>query len=404
MSVVDLITGSVTPMVSGAASRFLGIPEPTVRKILAMGVPVLLGALTKRATSPGGTEALSAALDRVPANPMETLGLALSGDPARAGAATTGGADLLSSLLGAGETNALASRLGAAAGVDAKAANPLLGLLGAATLGGLKNAADSRGMDPAALVRLLDSQKSEIAAAIPPEFAAAPAAPTAPAAAAPPKAAPKPAAPRPVEPRPAPPPPPERKSGAMRWILILLAVAVLAWLAMRFLGGEAEAPVADAPAPAEAPADTAAAPAPAPEPAPAATPAPAPAATPAPATEPAPAQEAANPLVIGGVDIGASIRGVIDDATGALAGVTDTATAEAARARLDAAGATLTGLETTASALPAEAKSSLAALVAAALPALEAAGAKAAENPTVGPTLKPAIDGLVARLRTLAEG
>jgi hypothetical protein len=57
-------------------------------------------------------------------------------------AAAQGGSDMLGSLLGVGAAGGLTKTLASYAGIDEKAAGPLMGILGSTALGGLKSAAD----------------------------------------------------------------------------------------------------------------------------------------------------------------------------------------------------------------------------------------------------------------------
>ncbi len=387
MNVVNLISGAATPMIAGKIAGMFGVPESAARKIVAAGVPVVLAALMKRSASPGGTEAVGQALGGLgDASPLDAL---TGGDAGQATAAANQGSGLLASLLGDGAAGTLASALGGYGGVDAAKAGPLLGMTGALALGGLKQAATDQGLDAAGVMRMLDGQKSEIAAAIPPDLARTLAdsgivAPQflqsiAPAAAAPAAAAPKPTV--------ATVPPPPAKSGLRRWLLPLVAVLAVIWIATQFFGRTPEAPVVEAPAPA----------APAPEPA-----APAATETAEPAAPAATETAAANPLVVDGVDIGASVQGLLDQVTGALSGVTDATTAQAAVTTLTEADTALGGLQGQVGQLSAEGRSALATLVGAALPAIQATADRLLADSAIGAVLKPAVDGVMARLTALA--
>ena len=395
MNIVNLIAGAATPMIAGKVAGMFGVPEAAVRKVVAAGVPVLLAAFMKRSAAPGGTDAIAAALGGLGGrNPLDALA---GGDAAEATSAAGAGSDLLASILGGGAAGTLASKLGSYAGVDAKAAGPLLGLAGSMTLGGLKKTADEQGLDAAGIMRMLDGQKADIAAAIPADLAKSLAGTDLVGSQFLQAAAPAAAAPRPTVTK-APPPPPAPKSGLMRWLLPLVAVLAVIWIATQFFGRAPEAPVVEAPAPA-APAETAAPVEPA---APATETAHAPAPTAARAAPAATETAAANPLVVDGVDIGASVTGVLDQITGALSGVTDVTSAQAAVTRLTEADSALAGLQGQVGSLSAEGKSSLAALVSAALPAITAAADRLLADGTIGPVIKPAVDGVIAKLTAFA--
>ncbi len=345
-----MVAGVVTPVIASRIAGAFGVPEGAVRKVLSVGVPVLLAAFLKRASSPGGADSLTAALGGMGKNPLEALGSALSGDAAQAQAAATSGSDLLSGILGGGGVGTLASKLAGYAGVDGAAAGPLLGLAGSMALGGLKQTADAQGLDAGGLMRLLGDQKNAIAAAIPGDFAKAlggtdligsdilklaqPAAPRPAAAAAP---APK-------------------KAGLTRWLVPLVVLLAVLWLASRFLGG----------APEEA------------------------------ATTEAPA-----PAVVEGADIGQQVEDAVMKISSALSGVTDATTAETAAAALTEAGATLAEAEGMLGSLGDEAKAGIASMILAQMPTIQGLVDKLLADPTLGPILKPAIDAVMARLAAL---
>lgn len=388
MNITQMVTGFATPVIASKISGALGVPEGMVRKVIAVAAPVLLGAIMKRSAAPDGPEALGSALSSVGSDPLDSLrGLLDSGDAADVAKAGSSGADLLTSLLGGGTAGTLASKLAGHAGIDAGKAGPLLGLAGTMALGGLKKTAVDQGMDAAGIVKMLQSQKNEIAAAIPADLAAElkgtdilgsdllAAAGPAPAAA-------KPAAAKPAARPPAPTP---KRGGMSRWIIGLIVLALLVWLLTRMFGGPAEEPVVEEVAPA-------------------------PEAT-EPVAEPVeevaePVEEAAapaeDPLVVDGVDIGSSLQGVFDSVGGALAGVTDAASAEAAVDTLNEADAELGTIQTAAANLPAEGTSALQAMIAGALPALQSTIESLLADSAIAPVVQPALDGIMAKLNALA--
>ena len=170
MNIIKMVTGFATPMIASKVAGALGLPEGVVRKIVSVAVPVVLAAVMKRGSAPGGTEALGAAFASMGKNPLETLGTALGGDASQVQAASKSGGDLLSSILGGGTSDTLLSKLAGYGGVDAKAAAPLLGLVGSMTLGGLKKTADDQGLDAAGVMKLLTREKGDIATGLPADF------------------------------------------------------------------------------------------------------------------------------------------------------------------------------------------------------------------------------------------
>jgi hypothetical protein len=353
MDIMSMVAGSVTPMMAAKVASTLGLPEAMVKKVMTMAMPVILATLMKRGSTAGGMDAIGAALGGMGSNPLDGLTKALGGDASQVTAAAQGGSDMLGSLLGVGASGGLAKTLATFAGVDEKAAAPLLGLAGSAALGGLKTAADQQGLDTAGVMRLLGSQKDQIEKAIPSDLgrllstsgllpqaadvanaarAAIPAAPAVP-----------------------------KSGGWMKWAIGAVAVAAVAWIASQFLGGS-PAPVAPQAA--------------------------------------APAAAVADALVVNGVNVGEQVTGILTNLTGTLAGVTDAASATAALTDLTDADSALGGLQSAVGALSGDGKSALQALIAGALPALKATIDGLLGDSAIGPIVKPALDGILAKLTT----
>jgi outer membrane biosynthesis protein TonB len=433
MNVGSLLSQFATPAVLGQIARMLGISDSAAGKALAAAVPSVLAGLLGVASRPQGAEALAATAARQDAGLDGILGR-FGQDP---GAVAELGSSLLSSVLGGGATGAVADKLQSYAGLPAGAAGKLLGLVGAGTLGAIGQEARDSKLDAAGIARMLEGQKAAIAGAVPDDFAAAlkdtglfaaladapraapqPVAPQPAAAPAPPRPAPapQPAAP---PPRPAPAPPPEpKRSGWTRWLLLLVALALLVWLLPRLFRGEPEPVVEEAPPPATAEPEAAAPePEPAPEAAPEPEPAPeaepasepepeaAPAPEPEPEAEPAPESEAAapaNPLVVGGVDIGAAVTGALDTLTSTLSGVTDAASAQAALPQLTEVRDALTGVEGQVASLPAEGRTALNGLVNAALPTIRSTADSLLGDSAIAAAIRPVLDEILAKLEAFA--
>ena len=79
----------------------------------------------------------------------------------------------------------------------------------------------------------------------------------------------------------------------------------------------------------------------------------------------------ANPLVVGGVDIGATVSTALAGITSTFTGITDPASAQAALPKLTEARDALAGLEGTVSGLPEAGHTALQQMVKAALPAIQ---------------------------------
>jgi hypothetical protein len=286
MDIVKLVSQSATPGAVNQIATLLGVSQADLQKGLGAAVPGVLASLLGMAQRPGAADALGAALTR--ASGEGGLATTLARDPAAAAAAGSG---VLGSLLGDG-AGKLTEALGSYTGLPRSAGGALLGLAGSMALGALGGEAKAKGLDAKGVFGLLESNKDQIAAALPSGFASAlagsgllgglgqptPAAAAAPRAAAPAAAAPKPAAPAPRPEAARTPPPPAPRRGGMTWLWWLLGALIVLWLLWRFLAPAPE-PVTEETAP--PPAETTAAPEPEPE------------AEPEPATPPSPATEPA---------------------------------------------------------------------------------------------------------------
>jgi hypothetical protein len=353
LDIMNMIAGAATPAIAAKVAGALGIPEAAVRKAMTVGLPVILATLLKRGSTSGGMDAIGAALGGMGKNPLEGLAGALGGSASQVSAAAQGGSDMLGSLLGVGAAGGLTKTLASYAGLDEKAAGPLMGILGSTALGGLKSAADREGLDAAGVMRLLGTQKDQIEKAIPADLGrmlstAGILPPVAEVTGAARAAIPSAAA-------------PAQSGGWMKWVLAAVALAVLAWLGSNFFGRAPETVATEAPAAATAAADA---------------------------------------LVVDGVNIGDTIQGVLGNLTTTLAVVTDTASATAAVQALTEADATLGGLEGAVSSLSAEGKTALQALIAGALPALKSTIDGLLGDSAISGILKPTLDGILAKLTT----
>jgi hypothetical protein len=346
-------------MLASKVAGAFGVPDGAVRKLMSVGVPVILSSLLKRSSTAGGMDAIGAALGGMGRDPLDRFGNALSGDAAQVSAAAQGGSDMLSSLFGVGAAGGLAKTLGAYAGVDEKVAGPLLGLAGASALGGLKTVADTQGLDGPGVMRLLATQRDQIDRGIPADLGR--------------MLSSSGLLPQAVDVANATrttttsvPPRVEESNGWLKWLLGALALAAAVWLASQFFGPKRTPVVTETPA--VAPATT--------------------------------EQVVVNPLVVDGVNIGDSIQGVLTNLTGTLAGVTDAASATAAVTALTDADTALGGLKGAIGSLNAEGKTALQKLIGGALPAIRTTTDGLLADSAIGAILKPVLDGILAKLTT----
>jgi predicted negative regulator of RcsB-dependent stress response len=115
------------------------------------------------------------------------------------------------------------------------------------------------------------------------------------------------------------------------------------------------------------------------------------------------AQESMAALTVGGVNLGEEIGTTVSDATSALEGITDKASAEAALPSLQAVETKLDELSGDVEKLPQHAKEALASLLDDSLPELQDLVSKVEGIEGVGEVVKPTLDGIMAKLDAWAQ-
>src|SRR5262245_46741562 len=112
----------------------LGVDRATAASAVGVALPVLVGALSRNASTPGGHDALESALERDhDGGTLDDLGGFLGG-----GAGGAGG-QILGHVLG-GRRDSMAESVGRASGLDAGSAAQLLAMLAPIVLGALTRA------------------------------------------------------------------------------------------------------------------------------------------------------------------------------------------------------------------------------------------------------------------------
>jgi hypothetical protein len=164
MNIVDLIF----KMLSGDAGKKLaasiGEGEGRTETAIKSAVPALLAALAGIASSPDGSQKLASAVEEADDSILGNLGGLLGG---KGSGLADKGTSILGSLFSGGIPGKIGSVLGQFTGMDPGSMTTLLGALAPVILGLLKRETKSTGFDPAALSKLLQSQKGNIAAAMP---------------------------------------------------------------------------------------------------------------------------------------------------------------------------------------------------------------------------------------------
>jgi hypothetical protein len=167
INLVSLVSQFLTPQIVGSLARALGVNEAVAQKVVAAAVPTILAALGTAAAAPGGAQKVSDAISNSDPDILTKIGQAASGGNTRF---LNEGGNLLSGLLGGGGLSSLAGALSQYSGATQPATQTLLGTVTHAAVGTIGQQDPSSWSDPSAILSLLNSQKSAISAALPPEL------------------------------------------------------------------------------------------------------------------------------------------------------------------------------------------------------------------------------------------
>ncbi len=167
INLVSLVSQFLTPQTVGGLARALGINEAVAQKLAAAAIPAILASLATAAAAPGGAQKVSDAVSNSDPDILTKLTGAITGGNTRF---LNEGATLLSGLLGGGALSSLTGALSQFSGAPQPAAQALLGTITHATVGTIGQQDPSNWSDPSAILSMLNSQKSAISAAMPPEL------------------------------------------------------------------------------------------------------------------------------------------------------------------------------------------------------------------------------------------
>jgi hypothetical protein len=167
INLVSLVSQFLTPQLIGGLARALGINEAVAQKLAAAAIPAILASLGTAAAAPGGAQKVSDAVSMSDPDILTKLSGAITGGNTRF---LNEGGTLLSGLLGGGGLSSLTGALSQFSGAPQPATQALLGTITHATVGTIGQQDPSNWSDPSAILSMLNSQKSAISAALPPEL------------------------------------------------------------------------------------------------------------------------------------------------------------------------------------------------------------------------------------------
>jgi hypothetical protein len=157
----------LTPDMIGRIASGLGLNRNMVQSGIAAAVPGLLAGFSGVAEAPGGAQKLADAAKQETGTLGRVTDLLGAGEQS---SVAERGSQMLGSLLGTGDRNALAGAIGQFTGLGQASAGSLLGMLAPVVMGAIAHEQGSRGLDANGMANLLASQKDNIAAALPPGF------------------------------------------------------------------------------------------------------------------------------------------------------------------------------------------------------------------------------------------
>jgi hypothetical protein len=168
MNIVSLAMNMLTPAIIGRIATALGVNPTIAQMAITAIIPALFGGIAGKAAQPSGLGVLTGLLGQQSPSMLGNLGDMIGGS----GQANlvSGGTSALNALFGNATTGALASAVGKFAGVPETATSSLLGMLAPVALGTLAQQQKSSGLDASGLASLLAGQKDNIAAALPKGF------------------------------------------------------------------------------------------------------------------------------------------------------------------------------------------------------------------------------------------
>src|SRR5215510_13393951 len=168
INLVSLITQFLTPDMIARIASALGVDRSNTQTAIGAAVPGLLAGLCGVATQPGGAQKL------VEAVRQQTGALGSFANMLGASGQSSlieKGSQILSSLLGGRDQTALAGAVGKYAGLGQNASGSLLGMLIPVVMGTIAQQQGARSLDANGIANLLAGQKDNIAAALPAGFA-----------------------------------------------------------------------------------------------------------------------------------------------------------------------------------------------------------------------------------------
>ena len=164
VNLVNLVMQFVTPDMLAKIASYVGLDRNVAQKAIGGAVPALLAGLAAQSATPGGARQVSNLAQRQ-ADSLDSLKSLIGSADQKS--LVDSGSTMLSGLFGSGTTDAIGQSIGKFAGIGESSGKSLIGMLTPLVLGVLGQQQRIDGLDAGGLASLLGSQRNQIAAAIP---------------------------------------------------------------------------------------------------------------------------------------------------------------------------------------------------------------------------------------------
>ena len=154
MSLLDELKQSLGGDALQQISQKLGTNQSSTGTAIGAALPLLLGALARNASTPGGAAALNTALNDHDGSALDNVAGVVNND-------NNGGADILSHVLG-NKSPMVANGIGQAAGIDSSQASSLLAMLAPLVMGALGKAQRGGNLDAGSLATMLGQEHQNL--------------------------------------------------------------------------------------------------------------------------------------------------------------------------------------------------------------------------------------------------
>lgn len=169
MNIVNMAMSFIGPAIASKIASMLGINNTMVNRAIATALPAILAGFASKSSTSGGAGALMNMIRGQDSDQLGSLENIVGGSDA--GKFVQSGTGMLNGLLGGDGLQAMKGGLMRQTGLNEAQSESIFGLLGPVATATLGNVVKEQGLDADGLARFMGDQKTNIADAIPREFA-----------------------------------------------------------------------------------------------------------------------------------------------------------------------------------------------------------------------------------------